>query len=217
MVGPVVDPETGLIYELNRYYDPTTGQFLSRDPLVAITGSAYGYVNDNPLNGTDPMGLFCLLGHVHGSHGPCRGTNVSTDLKVAAAVAGGTALLIATGGAAAPALLEGVGLTAELAAGVTTGLGVASTALSAGAAGIDCPGHWDGIRCWSDIASVIGGVSTSVGGLLGGVLSSGNIVAGGFTIPAEVGKGLSVLVTALGFEFDLTSFAKSQTSSPCPH
>ena len=49
--------ETGLIYLRARYYDPTTGQFLTRDPLVALTGSAYGYVDGNPLNDVDPTGL----------------------------------------------------------------------------------------------------------------------------------------------------------------
>jgi len=44
-------------YVVHRYYDPTTGQFLSRDPLVAVTGSPYHYVNGNPLNGSDPAGL----------------------------------------------------------------------------------------------------------------------------------------------------------------
>jgi len=57
---------------VNRYYDPATAQFLTRDPLVALTGSAYGYVGDNPLNGTDPTGLndcgifsvVCDAGHI---------------------------------------------------------------------------------------------------------------------------------------------------------
>ncbi|MCA1684017.1 MAG: RHS repeat-associated core domain-containing protein, partial [Actinobacteria bacterium] len=55
--GEYTDAETGFQYLRARYYDPGTGQFLSRDPLVALTGSAYGYVNGNPLNGTDPTGL----------------------------------------------------------------------------------------------------------------------------------------------------------------
>ena len=37
-----------------------TGQFLSRDPMVALTRSPYGYVADNPLNGVDPSGLYCF-------------------------------------------------------------------------------------------------------------------------------------------------------------
>ena len=56
MVGRVVDAESGLIYLRNRYYDPATGQFLSRDPALALTRSAYGYVDNNPLNGSDPTG-----------------------------------------------------------------------------------------------------------------------------------------------------------------
>jgi hypothetical protein len=41
---------------------PTDGlvgwsRFLTRDPLLAITGSAYGYTGDNPLNAGDPSGL----------------------------------------------------------------------------------------------------------------------------------------------------------------
>ena len=41
---------------LARYYDPATGQFLTVDPDVATTLSPYGYVDGNPLNGTDPSG-----------------------------------------------------------------------------------------------------------------------------------------------------------------
>ena len=41
--------------------DPACGsavrQFLSRDPLVALTRSPYGYVAGNPLNMSDPTGL----------------------------------------------------------------------------------------------------------------------------------------------------------------
>jgi hypothetical protein len=39
-----------------RYYDPTVGQFLTVDPLVAMTLSPYGYVSGDPLNATDPTG-----------------------------------------------------------------------------------------------------------------------------------------------------------------
>jgi uncharacterized protein RhaS with RHS repeats len=56
-VEPGVDPTTGLIYLRARWYDPQTGQFLSIDPLQALTQHAYEYANDSPLNGTDPTGL----------------------------------------------------------------------------------------------------------------------------------------------------------------
>ena len=48
---------TGLIYLINRYYDPATGQFVSVDPLVGVTGAAYGYAGGNPVSNVDPHGL----------------------------------------------------------------------------------------------------------------------------------------------------------------
>ncbi len=49
--------DTGLIYMRAREYDPATAQFLSVDPLEAITGAPYNYAGDNPLNEADPTGL----------------------------------------------------------------------------------------------------------------------------------------------------------------
>lgn len=43
----------------DRFYDPATGQFLTRDPAVSSTRSAYGYTYGNPLNAIDPSGLMC--------------------------------------------------------------------------------------------------------------------------------------------------------------
>lgn len=40
-----------------RYYDPNTGQFLSRDPAAVITHEPYGYSGGNPLNRVDLSGL----------------------------------------------------------------------------------------------------------------------------------------------------------------
>lgn len=56
--GQYTDTETGLQYLRARYYDTSSGQFLTRDPLVASTRSAYGYTAGNPLNLSDPSGLF---------------------------------------------------------------------------------------------------------------------------------------------------------------
>lgn len=49
--------DTGLVYLRARVYDPATAQFLSSDPLKAITGEPYAYAGDNPLNASDPTGL----------------------------------------------------------------------------------------------------------------------------------------------------------------
>ena len=54
--------DTGLIYMRARVYDPATAQFLSVDPLKAITDEPYSYAGDNPLNRSDPTGLLFGIG-----------------------------------------------------------------------------------------------------------------------------------------------------------
>jgi RHS repeat-associated protein len=54
--GGYTDP-TGLIYLINRYYDPATGQFLSVDPILSQTLAPYSYATGNPVSNRDPNGL----------------------------------------------------------------------------------------------------------------------------------------------------------------
>jgi RHS repeat-associated protein len=61
--GQYFDSESTIYYLRARYYDPTSAQFISRDPALSTTGEPYAFVGDNPLNATDPTGLdFNLLG-----------------------------------------------------------------------------------------------------------------------------------------------------------
>jgi RHS repeat-associated protein len=48
---------SGLDYMVNRYYTPTTDQFLSVDPDLPETGQPYAFTTDDPLNLMDPLGL----------------------------------------------------------------------------------------------------------------------------------------------------------------
>ncbi len=50
---------TGLIYLVNRYYDTSTDQFITVDPLVSLTGEPFSYAGEDPVNGSDPSGLMC--------------------------------------------------------------------------------------------------------------------------------------------------------------
>jgi RHS repeat-associated protein len=59
--GHVNDPETGLVYMQQRYYDPLAGRFLSVDPVTtdANTGKSfnrYEYGNNSPYRFIDPDG-----------------------------------------------------------------------------------------------------------------------------------------------------------------
>jgi RHS repeat-associated protein len=56
--GLPVDPETGLIYVRNRYFDPEMGRFVTVDPLGYVDGpNPYGFAASDPVGGSDPLGL----------------------------------------------------------------------------------------------------------------------------------------------------------------
>jgi len=90
--GEYTDAETGFVYLRARYYDPATGQFLSRDPLGPAVGHPYAYAAGSPLNFTDPSGLcpMCLpilVGALVGA-----GTDIAFQLAVSAAKGCGVSL-----------------------------------------------------------------------------------------------------------------------------
>ncbi|MEZ6189480.1 MAG: RHS repeat-associated core domain-containing protein [Planctomycetota bacterium] len=57
--GRRLDPETGLYYFRNRYYSPSEGRFIQRDPVwdAANVGGQYSFAGSSPLSGADPDGL----------------------------------------------------------------------------------------------------------------------------------------------------------------
>ncbi len=57
--GREFDTETDLYFDRARYFDPTTGRFLSEDP-IGFSGDGtnfYAYVENDPGNSIDPFGL----------------------------------------------------------------------------------------------------------------------------------------------------------------
>lgn len=59
--GREFDKETGLYFYRARYYDPTVGKFVSRDPVVGFISfpqslNRYQYVYNNPVGFIDPSG-----------------------------------------------------------------------------------------------------------------------------------------------------------------
>ncbi|HEV7526585.1 MAG TPA: RHS repeat-associated core domain-containing protein, partial [Acidimicrobiia bacterium] len=67
--GQYRDAESNLYYLRSRYYDPTTAQFLSVDPLVSQTATPYGYASGNPINVVDPTGMCGKPASSNGSDG----------------------------------------------------------------------------------------------------------------------------------------------------
>ena len=62
--GRRFDAETGFYYFRNRYYDPTAGRFLQRDPVwdAANVGNQYTFVANGPATRLDPSGELGPIG-----------------------------------------------------------------------------------------------------------------------------------------------------------
>ncbi len=63
--GEQFDKNLGEYYLRARYYNPSQGRFTGRDPFegmldVPLSLNKYGYVHGNPINNTDPTGMFSL-------------------------------------------------------------------------------------------------------------------------------------------------------------
>ncbi|MBN3794159.1 RHS repeat-associated core domain-containing protein [Burkholderia sp. Ac-20392] len=73
--GQQVDEESGLAYNRHRYYDPSSGRFISKDPIGLAGGiNVYQYA-PNPTLWIDPLGLSRFK---KTTWGPCkRGTGLS--------------------------------------------------------------------------------------------------------------------------------------------
>jgi RHS repeat-associated protein len=113
-VGGLIDNKrdaSGLLYMRNRYYDPQTGQFTQEDPIGIAGGlNLYGYANGDPINFSDPFGLFanCLPAcAVPGFGGAGLGKLMGTVL------AGGAAGAAAALPFAAPITFMAIALTTE--------------------------------------------------------------------------------------------------------
>jgi RHS repeat-associated protein len=95
--GQVQDAETGLNYDHARYYDPATGRFLSTDPSGFSAGDTnlYRYVNNSPLDNTDPTGL-CADGtnppaDQNGAMTQAKANQIVAQAKADLAISNGTA------------------------------------------------------------------------------------------------------------------------------
>ncbi|MEU2737379.1 RHS repeat-associated core domain-containing protein [Streptomyces sp. NPDC007095] len=85
-LGMAADPSTGLTHIGAREYDPSTGQFISVDPELALdqhqTLNGYAYAGNNPVTLSDPTGRGVddgtghsepNPGHAHGNQSPTPG------------------------------------------------------------------------------------------------------------------------------------------------
>jgi RHS repeat-associated protein len=112
--GQYTDPESSWEYLRARYYDPATGQFLSRDALTAVTRAAYGYAANSPLNATDPTGH--CLGWLWGASDCQFSPPASVDQALSNASDGGVTCTVFDGDSCEPIIpTAGICVSGEIA------------------------------------------------------------------------------------------------------
>jgi len=164
--GQYTDAATGFQYLRARYYDPATGQFLTRDPAEQTTLAPYGYAANNPTNHADPTGLWasglCVGGD--GTGGP--GINVTASGEICYWEGGNG--LWASWHATTFTVTGGVGVGAS--AGFAGNLGVQVDF------GAKSPEDLSGPQCDASASGVLGvGITASVGCTLDSLGIFGNI------------------------------------------
>ena len=141
--GYYYDSETGLYYLLNRYYDPVICRFINADDTeyIGISGSfasfnLFAYCDNNPVVRVDVSGHFSWK-------------DVFNVAAVVSIVALGVAIVIASGGAAAPPLIAAMstlaGTAISTAFATTAALGVSAigiTTMGIAVAASNTGSHW---------------------------------------------------------------------------
>ena len=175
--GYYYDNETGLYYLNSRYYDPSSGRFISADGEIASIGSdilgnnLFSYCMNNPVNRSDQDGNWSIWATI--------GVAVGATLCIAAITVltcgVGTGTLV---GAIAVGAAKGVLIGASVGTVVGAGIGYAVTGTLEGAL---------------EGAAIGFGVGSFVGGVAGGTASAASFSASSANVSSQLKDALKIL------------------------
>ena len=212
--GREYDSSTGLQYNRARYYDPSTGRWISQDPLGMAAGDTnlYRYVGNSPTNLTDPTGRIWSWGLAAGG----AAIGVGTYL-IGSALTGNQITWGGAAGAAAAGFVAGsvVGLLAgdptAGAAALTFSQFVGIGAAAGGSAGFVGSVVQQGIdnRGIGNISLTQVAIST-VAGTLGGAVTGGVLGSAGTGFGGFLAAGLSGGLTGGAFQGGATAALNGQ-------
>jgi RHS repeat-associated protein len=170
--GEYTDAETGFQYLRARYYDPSTGQFLSRDPLYEFTRTPFTFGLNDPVDLMDPTGMWCISKNADGS---CWGHSVFHKVAIGAGVVG-----LSVGVAALTVGTAGLGTAAVV--GIV-GVGV----VGAGAGCVEEPGFTFG--CAVGIVTSVGDIGFAVKPVAEGISGGYDVLMNSLGLSASFAGG----------------------------
>lgn len=195
--GSYTDPESGLLYLQHRYYDPTTAQFTSVDSAVDQTGTPYAYVDGDPVDAIDPLGMW--------------GWNPISDITQAAGDAGGAVQHHWRGITQVAIAATAVGVAVASGGSLS---GVSAVLASAAIGAISSGASYD-VGCVDTKAGCTAtGVLTAI--IVGGV--SGGVAGGlGESVCGDNSRCLSALGVAIGAGTATAGYyVSSELEGKCP-
>ncbi len=171
--GHYFDEETGLHYNRARYYSPSLGRYLSRDPLEILGGTNfYVYANSDPFNQTDPLGLLSGWAKI-----AVAGAFIAVGVTALIVAAPAIAAVIA-GAAVTTAVISAAGLI--VAGGAAIGGGISLALAPDGCVECQSKAFWSGAEMGAGLAIAFLGIV--LGPVAGGpalALAGGGEIAGG--------------------------------------
>jgi RHS repeat-associated protein len=189
--APFRDPATGLCFMRDRWYDPSTGTFLTPDPEgYTDSSNLYAYCKNDPVNCSDPTGRSAtvvggLLGAIGGSgytiYRSVRHGDPFTWRYIAQGTLSGAAI-----GFGIDTLGAGSGLSASVLGGTAIGAGGGGAFAS-----IQSGGDWGAYGKGTLKGGVLGGISGGTGyGISAAGLGGGWAFAGSVAADTYAGVGI---------------------------
>jgi RHS repeat-associated protein len=193
-IGREFDAETGLVFCMSRYYDPSLGRFISPDPFLLLNPeralglpaglNLYAYAGNNPVRLVDDTGTWSnwLIGGLI-----IAGLVIATIVVGVATGGAGFAFGILLAASIGSAIGAGVGTYSawqsggDLADGFLLGAlvggaaGAAGFAIGAAVAGAGISGVWGSILAGAAEGAVVGAGNGAIIGYAGGKGSLGDV------------------------------------------
>ena len=178
--GYYYDSEIGLYYLNSRYYDPSTGRFISADGELAGAGgdlrgyNLFAYCFNNPVNMDDPYGQW-----------PKWASKLVAAVAVVAVVAVVAAVTVATAGTGTAVACVAVGAAKGAAIGFA--VGAATGAASGAVSHRVTTGSWEGAGEAALNGMADGALSGAITGAITGGMNSNVCFVAGTEILTSVG------------------------------